>query len=57
MTDKSDHSKNPELSEAARTMRTSSNPEERSKAAAKMGHIGGIHSHDNDPNKKTNSTE
>ncbi len=34
-----------DLSEAAKIMRTSSNPEERKEAASKMGHIGGQHSH------------
>ncbi len=36
------------LSDAARVMRTSSDPEERSKAASQMGHVGGAHSHSGD---------
>jgi len=33
------------ISDAARTMRTSNDPEERSRAAAEMGRKGGEHSH------------
>jgi hypothetical protein len=46
--------KDNDLAEAARIMRMSSDATERKQAAAKMGKIGGRHSHDNDPIRTNN---
>jgi hypothetical protein len=45
------------LSEAAKTMRTDPDQKKRSEAAKVMGHEGGTHSHDNDPNRKNRNNE
>ena len=53
---RTNHNQESRLSEAARIMRTSSNPEERSRAAAQLGHIGGQKGGKNSQNFQSSAT-